>query len=374
MKIALVHDQLKEFGGAERVLIALKKVFPKAHVYTSFYIPQALGKHAIHFTDWSISTSWAQRVPFFDRLYSPLRFLAPYIWESFDFSTYDVVISSSGWYMSKGILTQPTTKHICYLHHPPRYLYHYPTAVEWQKYWPVKLYAQIVNHRLRMWDFESSQRVQYFIANSNETKARIEKFYRRDAQVIYPPVEIPMKAVIPTEVEDLTYFVTTSRLARAKHIDVLIQAANEKNFNLKIIGTGRDEEYLKNLAGPTIEFLSYVGDDAFAQIYQNAKAFLFASEDEEFGIAPVEAMGHGVPVIAFASGGLKETVDHGKNGYLFESLCADSLVEQINAMNKLSDNEYFNMRKNARTKAETYSFDEFEKNIKKFVKNVIQNK
>src|SRR5437762_2356579 len=134
MKIAIVHDQLQEFGGAERVLVALKKIYPEADVYTSFYNPEALGVHRRHFEGWNIITSWAQNVPFLNKLYSPLRFITPLIWESMNFRGYDLVISSSGSYMCKGVVTKPDTVHICYLHHPPRYLYGYETAVEWQKY------------------------------------------------------------------------------------------------------------------------------------------------------------------------------------------------------------------------------------------------
>ncbi|MEX1052638.1 MAG: hypothetical protein WEC80_02210 [Patescibacteria group bacterium] len=156
MKIALVHDQLQEFGGAERVLISLKKIFPEAPVYTAFYNYKTAGQHEKEIRKWKLIPSWAHYFPFFKKLYSPLRFLAPKIWESFDFSKFDVVITSSGWYMCKGVKTSGKTKNICYMHHPPRYLYGYETAIEWQKYLLVKIYANIVNHYLRMWDYISA--------------------------------------------------------------------------------------------------------------------------------------------------------------------------------------------------------------------------
>jgi len=372
-KIAIVHDQIKEFGGAERVLVALKKIYPEADVFTSFYEPLELGIHKHHFENWKIITSWADQIPFFSKLYSPLRFLAPKIWESFDFSKYDIVISSSGWYMCKGIITNAKTTHICYLHHPPRYLYGYETAVEWQKFWPIKIYANIVNHSLRTWDYLSSQRVNFFVANSHETEKRIEKFYRRDVTVIYPPVEIPKK---PTDylprrqagkLTPNSYFITTSRLAKAKHIEILITAANKAKFDLKVIGSGRDEQYLRSIAGETVEFLNNVPDEKFSEIYSNAKAFLFASVDEEFGIAPIEAMGYGIPVIAFSSGGLKETVEDGKNGYLYEELNDYSLIQAVRKLDKLPAGKYKKMRQNARTSAEKYSFENFKTQITKFV-------
>lgn len=368
-KIALVHDHIQEFGGAERVLVALHKIFPDAPVYTAFFTPKALGIHAKHFKGWNIITSWADRIPFFKRIYSPLRFLAPHVWQSFNLDEYDMVISSSGWYMCKGIRTSPKTTHICYLHHPPRYLYGYETAVEWQKYWLVKIYAHIVNHFLRIWDFETSQKVTHFVANSEETKKRIEKFYRRDSDVIYPPVDIP-KIANSYQPHAKNYFVTTARLAKAKHIDLLIHAANKMKFNLKIIGSGRDEIFLKSIAGSTIEFLSHIPDEQFETVFKNAKAFLFASVDEEFGIAPVEAMGYGIPVIAYASGGLKEIVQDGKNGYLYDELTDQALIQVIKKFEKLSNDQSSSMRNEARKSAEKYSFEVFKKKITSYIHNM----
>lgn len=372
-KIAIVHDQLQEFGGAERVLLAIKKIFPQADVFTSFYNPEALGMHASHFAGWNIRTSWAQRVPFFNKLYSPLRFLTPYIWEAFQLQGYDLVISSTGSYMCKGIITRPETKHISYIHHPPRYLYYYETAREWQKYLPIRIYGHLINHGLRIWDFLSSQRPDCFVANSQETKARVKKYYRRDAQVLYPPVEIPETLPKnPPQKNKATrpYYITTSRLARAKHIDILIHAANTAGFDLKIIGTGRDKEFLEEIAGNSVEFLSHISDAEFRDLYLNAHAYLFASVDEEFGIAPIEAMGHGVPVIAFASGGLKETVKHGENGFLYEELSKESLLQAIRTFEKLPMEKKRAMRSAARATAEGYSFETFRTGLLQIVESL----
>ncbi len=368
MKIAIVHDQLQEFGGAERVLVALKKIFPEAPVYTSFYNPKTLGNHRKEFTDWEIITSWADKIPGLKKLYSPLRFITPLIWESFDFSKYDLVISSSGSYMSKGIITKPGTIHICYLHHPPRYLYYYQTALEWQKYWLVRVYAHLINHQLRLFDYQSSQKVDYFIANSQETKNRIQKFYRRDSIVIYPPVNIAKQSTFNTQQKTQNaYYLTVSRLARAKHVDILIKAAIKLKFNLKIIGVGRDMEYLKSIGGPTVEFLGNLTDKELQKQYLGAKAYLFASVDEEFGIAPIEAMGYGLPVIAFKSGGLKETVQNGHNGYLFDELNENSLIEKIKQLESLSNEGFILMKKNARGTSEKFSFENFKKNLLNFI-------
>lgn len=366
MKIAIVHDQLQEFGGAERVFISLKKIFPKAGVFTAFLNEESLNKNIPDWRKWNIRTSWVASIPFFGKLYSPLRFLAPKIWESFDFTDYDLVISSSGWYMCKGVITKKPTLHICYLHHQPRYLYGYETAVEWQRYFLVRIYAHIVNHFLRIWDFKSSQRPDYFIVNSEETRRRTQKFYRRDSTVIYPPVSIPKET--KTETETKKYYVTVSRLARAKHIDLLIKTANKMKFKLKIVGGGRDEEYLRSIAGLTVEFIGNVSDEKLPKLLAGAKAFLFASVDEEFGIAPVEAMGYSTPVIAYKSGGLMETVQEGVNGYLFDKLTEDSLTEKIKKLEKLPKEKYLEIRKNARKISENYSEDKFKERILSFIK------
>ena len=372
MKVAIVHDQLREFGGAERVLVALKKIYPQADIFTTTFDLNSLGIHKELIKNWKVNVSWFGKIPFLNRFYSPFRFLTPLIWESFNFDKYDLVISSSGSWMSKGIKTNKPTIHISYIHHPPRYLYGYETAIEWQKYFLIKIYGYIVNHFLRIWDFTSSQRADFLIANSEETKRRIEKFYRRDAVVIYPPVNIPDSKLFKTIYNNLQpfktdYFLTVSRLARAKHIDVLIKAANLAKFNLKIVGSGRDFERLKQTAGPTVEFLGNLSDQELKKTYLNAKAFLFASKDEEFGIAPVEAMGYALPVIAFRSGGLPEYLIDDKNGCLFDHLDENSLVEKVKKFESLKVEKLKKMRKEARKTAERFSEKIFKENILNFV-------
>lgn len=368
MKIAIVHDQMQEFGGAERVLVTFKKIFPEADVITAFLNTKTLGTHAKKIKDWKIITSWMDKIPFLKKFYSPLRFITPYIWESFDLSKYDLIISSSGSYMCKGVIKKPNSLHICYLHHPPRYLYYYETALEWQKYPIVKFYGHLINQNLRLWDFISSQRPDYFIANSIETKNRINKYYRRDSEVIYPPVSLAHNPNISKKGE---YYLSVSRLARAKHLDIIIKAANNNNLKLKIVGIGRDEEYLKSIAGESVEFLGDVTDKELSSIYRNAKAFLFASVDEEFGISPVEAMSYGLPVIAYKSGGLKETVKEDINGYLYEDLTPESLLVKIKKFESLKEEEILKMKKNAREESLKYSEENFIKKIKEFISNKI---
>lgn len=386
-KIALVHDFLKEYGGAERVLEALHDIWPDAPVYTSFVDWNRLGPHAERLRSWDIRQSWVSNVWPVKKLISPLRFIAPYVWESFDFSEYDIVISSSSWYITKGIITKPPTVHICYLHTPPRYLYGYQTAREWRKYWPIRLYATIVNHQLRMYDYKTSQRVDHFIANSIETRRRIEKFYRRESTVIYPPVEISKSQIanLPRgkagskqkngadyQLPINDYYLVVSRLARAKHIDLAIKACQKLGENLMIVGKGPDKEYLKSKiqmsnikSNPNvkIQMLGEISDEELPELYANAKALLFPAEDEEFGIVPVEAMGYGTPVVAYRSGGVVETVIAGKTGLFFDKLTIDSLTK---AMRKLPKTK--TITSNAcKKRAQEFSKVEFTKNITQFV-------
>lgn len=373
MRVAIIHDQLREFGGAERVLVSIKSLFPDAPVYTTTFSLKELGEHARYVKDWDIRLTWFGKIPFINRFYSPFRFLTPLIWENLDLREFDLVLSSTGSWMCKGVITDKKTTHISYIHHPPRYLYGYETAIEWQKNPIIKVYGLIVNHFLRMWDFTASQRPNYLIANSIETQKRIEKFYRRDSTVIYPPVALAAKPDL-TNVSKRDYYVTVSRLARAKHIDILIQAANAEKFPLHIVGIGRDEGYLRSIAGPTVTFCGNLKDEELRAKLAGAKAFLFASVDEEFGIAPVEAMSHGVPVIAYASGGLKETVKSGVNGYLYDELNHNKIVQSFKRLNSLSQSEYETMCQNARKEAEHYSEEVFKKRFMEFVKKSLNSK
>lgn len=331
MKVALVHDYLKEYGGAERVLEALHKIFPKAPVYTAYFDPNGLGPHAKRFQAWDIRTSWLQKVPFAGLLLSPFRIFAPMIFESFDMSGYDLVISSSSAvYFAKSVITKPETFHISYIHTPPRFLYGYTTSFNYKKNPVIRVLAEIANHFLRIWDFEVSQRPDILVANSKNIQDRIKKFYRRDSVVIYPPVSLP---VIPSPVTKYgvnsarnlkkEYFLTVGRLVRGKGVDIIVEVCTKLNLPLRVVGTGPEMESLKckvqSAKSKTVEFLGQVSDEELPKLYANAKATILASEDEDFGIVPVESMACGTPVIAPKAGGFLETVIDGKTGILYEA-------------------------------------------------------
>lgn len=370
MKVAIVHDYIKEYGGAERVLEALHGVFPDAPVYTSVYLPKYLGPHRERFKSWNIKTSWADVIPFNSKLISPLRIVAPELFKSLDLSDYDVVIvSATGAYSPNTIQTMSEKKgkkkkaiHICYSHTPPRYLYGYETARDWKKNPVSKFIGTWTIHFLRMIDFKSSQNVDYFIANSQETKRRIEKFYRKDATVIYPPVEFNLK----TKVERGDYYLAGGRIARAKHTDLIIDAFIKNGLLLKVFGKGFAgfEEEIKGKISKSsnIEFLGEVSDEEKNELMAGAKAFIFASQDEDFGIVPVEAMMAGTPVIAHNSGGPKETITSGKTGLFFDSFTVESLNSAIKKFEKIK----FNHSAIARH-AQKFGKARFEKEIKEFV-------
>jgi len=360
MKVALVHDYLKGEGGAEQVLLALHEMFPNAPIYTAFSNIKGRKTHfGRKFTKARIVESWLARLPFCDKLISPLRFLLPLIWGSFDFSEYDVVISSASWAVTKGFSSHKTIE-ICYCHTPPRYLYGYETSRNWQKYWIVRLYASIVNHIMRQYDFRQAQKVTYFIANSRETQARIKKFYRRESKVIYPPVEI--KAMTKRRHSSEDYFLAGGRLELPKNFDIIIKACNQLKLPLKIFGIGPQEEYLCSIAGLTVKFLGSVSDEEKDNCYVNCLAYITAATDEDFGITPVEAMAAGRPVIAFRGGGYLESVVEGKTGEFFNEPTVESLVE---VLKKFKPEKY--KPEDCQAQAKKFSKERFKKEIKEFM-------
>lgn len=368
MKIALVHDYLGEFGGAERVLAALSDLYPDAPIYTAFWRPGEAWKR---FQSKDVRVSWAQSIPGFStRLHSPLRFLAPYVWGSFDFSSYDVVISSASWYITKGFGSRGAKAHrpveICYCHTPPRWLYGYPTSVSWQKYPIVRTYAALVGFFMRQYDYEAAQRVNVFVANSEHTKARINKFYRRDSTVIYPPIVIPKKSTVKKE----NYYLVTSRLVGGKGLPLAVEAANILGIHIKIAGApaGYSTEYqslLEKRRG-NVELLGFVSDHELVSLYQKAKGFLALATDEDFGMTPVEAMAAGTPVIAYRGGGYTETVIEGKTGIFFSEPTVSSVVDAIQRFEKRSWDPAV-----CRAEAERFSVSVFRRRIKTLVDEAV---
>lgn len=363
MKVAIVHDYIKEYGGAERVLEALSKIYPGAPIYTSIYLPSFLGPHRNRFKDLKIITSKAQYLPFKSKLISPIRLISPSLFKSFDFSKYDVVIvSATGSYIPNSINKKGAVQ-ISYTHTPPRYLYGYETARNWKKNALSRALGTLAIHFLRMWDFTYSKNVDFYIANSKEVQSRIKKFYRQDSVVIYPPVDLPKLA---SNIAKREYFLTGGRIARAKHTDLIIDTFIKNGLPLKVFGKGfagfetEIKDKIKNKSN--IEFLGEVTDEEKSSLMAQAKAFIFASQDEDFGITPVEAMACGCPVIANRSGGVLESVVGGKTGIFYDELTIEGLSKAIKEFQeaKLTSEDCIKQ-------AQKFSKERFKKEIKEFV-------
>lgn len=369
-KVALIHDYLREYGGAERVLEALHEIYPEAPVYVSFVDEKAMGIHWQRFSSWDIRQTWFAKIPLIKKLYSPLRVLVDKAFMSLDLSAYDLVISSSNAFEAKAVQV-PHGTHLCYCHTPPRALYGYSTMTDWKKNPLIKFGGAIINHYMRVIDFKHAQKVDHFMANSQETARRITKFYRRESEVIHPPVNVPTPAELKkyqaqaAQKYPTNYYLYLNRLSFSKHPELAVQAANQLGINLKVTGSGKMESKLKEMAGSKIEFMGVVDDEQLHVLLAGAKGLIYPVENEDFGIVPVEAMAHGVPVIAHQSGGPLETIVAGETGIFFEDLTTAGLVKALRKFAKTK----FNPEKIFKH-AQQFSKSNFEKNIKKFIESI----
>lgn len=326
MKIALVHDYLVQYGGAERVLECFTEIFPYAHIYTIVYDKKLM--HGV-FADKKIHTSFLQKFPLAKKRHRIFPLLMPSAIEQFDFSKYDVVLSDSSSY-AKGIITGPETLHICYMHTPMRYAWD-----DCQKYTDDSRFPSIVKklvpffmNYVRIWDAVSAERVDKFIANSNFVAKRIKKYYKKEAIVINPPVSVD-KFYVEDDIEKRgDYFLMVGRLIAYKRHDIAIKAFNKLGLPLKIIGRGPEMKRLKKMAGPNIEFLGRVEDKDLSKYYANCRAFIFPQE-EDFGIVAIEAMASGRPLIAYRGGDIIEHMEDGKTGIFFEKQTTEDIIEAV---------------------------------------------
>ncbi len=377
MKVAIVHDYIKEYGGAERVLEEMLRIYPKAEVYTSLYAPRFLGPHRARFEKYNIHQSFFRFIPFSYKLISPLRIISPLAFMSFNLANYDaVIVSQTGAYFPNMIRTDGV--HVCYTHTPPRYLYGYMTARAWSKNSIIRVLSEFVNHFLRIIDYHAALRVDHFVANSEEVRKRIAKFYRKDAAVIYPPAvkisnikhQVP-KIHIKDQKPEETYFLAGGRLARAKGMDVIIDAFIKSGRSLKIFGKGfagfDDSLKLKIQSSKlrNIEMVGEVDDSEKLELMRGAKAYIFASYDEDFGITPVEAMSVGTPVVAYKSGGVQETVIAGVTGVFYSPNKHEELNKAVNKLERLKIKS-----SDCTRRAEKFSDTEFDYKIKKLVAEV----
>lgn len=300
MKVAILHYWFLLNGGGEKVVSALMKIYPDADVFCLFAdknsLPEGVPADRIH-------CSFLDSIPFSHKMNRALMPFYPAAVGGFDFSGYDLVISSDSPPI-KAIVTPPETAHISYCHTPGRYIWDLAPAFQAKLPKLAQPLFAVLASQARLSDFAAAQRVDHFIANSRYTQKRIRAYYRRDSTVIYPPVDTAA-GYLSSSPSD--YYLSTGRLHPAKRIDLLIKACNRLGRWLVIAGTGPEEKYLKSIAGPTIEFVGRVPDSELPALYANCRAFLFAA-DEDFGIVPIEAQSYGRAVVAYCHGGTLETV------------------------------------------------------------------
>jgi len=358
LRVAIVYDRVNKWGGAERVLLTLHEMFPEAPLITSLYDSQKASWAKI-FPE--VIPSFLQQIPLLPKKHEYLGTFMPIAFESFDFSGFDVVISVTS-EAAKGIKTRPGTLHICYCLTPTRYLWsHYNDYFKGRTF---KVIAKPLVKCLRKWDAEASKRPDIMIAISNEVKKRIKKYYLRDSEIIFPPVNTSLlykqslasQSPGSNEVGERKYYLIISRLVRYKKIDLAITSFNKLGSPLVIAGTGRDEKRLRAMAQKNIKFMGKVSDKKLANIYLGAKALIMPQE-EDFGIAAVEAQSMGVPVIAYKRGGAIDTVIPGKTGIFFEEQKPESLTQAMKRFEKME-----------------FLVDNLHINAKRFSKRVFKNK
>lgn len=358
MNIAIIHEWLTNVAGSEKVLLELIKNFPTAKIYSSVFDPSK----AALFSQFDIKTTYLQKMPLVKKHRELLVPLTPLAFEQLDLSGFDLIISNSTM-AAKGVITKPDAIHISYCNTPPRYLWE-PSVDPRAKSGHFAWLRRNVIHNLRIWDQIAAKRVDYFLANSNYIAARIKKYYQRDAEVVYPPVNLT-DFKLNSEIKKTDNYLFVSRLVNYKKCDLVIQTFNKLKLPLTIIGTGPDERKLRQMAKDNIKFLGHVSGEKLISQYQQAKALVFPAE-EDFGIVPVEAMACGTPVIAFNRGGATETIVENETGLFFETQSVDSLEEAINKMAKMQ----FDPQK-LRSQAEKFSEENFAKNIKSAIDKIL---
>lgn len=321
-EVALIHDYLTQYGGAERVLDELHAMWPEAPVMVALYEPTLMPGR---YRTWDIRPSGLNRFPMVRCKHQALLAMYPRAFESFDLCDYDLVISSSSGF-AHGVLTGPQTVHVCYCHSPPRFLWDYHAYARRERLG--RLARALVGTqlaRLRVWDHASAARADSWVATSRLVQDRIRKFYGRSSTIIAPPVDVGR-----FEVRDRPgqYFLMLMRLVGWKRPEIVVEACTRLGLNLVVAGDGRAEPHLRQIAGPTVRFVGRVDDAGMRELYANCNALILPSE-EDFGITPLEAMASGRPVIAYGRGGVLDTVIPGRTGVLFSEQSSDCLAEAL---------------------------------------------
>ncbi|HUD06080.1 MAG TPA: glycosyltransferase [Candidatus Saccharimonadales bacterium] len=358
--MAIVCDWLTGYGGAEQVVLELHKLYPNAPIYTSQYDPKELD----WFKDADVRTLWLQHLP--KKLKKILPVLRYFAFSRLDLSKYDLVLSSSG-AEAKAVKTSLDTMHICYCHAPTHYYWmryedymKNPGYGRWD--WLGRLGLRLLVGPMRRLDHKAAQRPNYLITNSNFTKSEIKKYYGREADTIYPPVNIGRFKSVDSKYHRES-FVAVGRQTPYKRIDLAVSACTKLNLPLTVLGKGPDHQKLVDMAGPSVLFITDAIDEDVAQYMETAKAMIFPGVDD-FGIVAVEALAAGTPVIAYKDGGALDYIEDGKNGLFFDEQSVDSLCNVL----KTFSNHKFDTDYIAKT-ASRFSIDTFVNNSKEFIES-----
>jgi len=360
MRLVFVHDWLAVYAGAEKVLEAALELYPDAPIYTLVYCKERfentrIKEHLVH-------TSFIERLPKGREKYRAYLPLMPFAIEQFNLSDYDVVVSSSH-SVAKGVLTRADQLHVSYVHTPIRYAW--DLQFQYLKEVGIEhglksVIARLILHYIRLWDVASANLVDVFVANSHYVARRIWKVYRREARVIYPPVDVD-RFTPRSQRED--FYLTLSRLVPYKKIDLIVEAFTRLGLPLVVIGDGPDFDKVKRFAGPNVQLLGYQPDSVVKDYMERCKAFVFAAE-EDFGITPVEAQAAGAPVIAYGKGGVTETVVPGETGIFFHEQTVESLSE---AVQEFETGKYRFDLERIRENAERFSKARFQREFSELV-------
>jgi glycosyltransferase involved in cell wall biosynthesis len=322
-RVALVHDWLNQLGGAESVLAELHGLYPEAPIYTSMYWPEAMPPH---YRQWDIRTTWLDRIRLSKTHHQWFLLAYPFAFGSLDLSAYDLVISNKSAFCFN-VRTGAGTRHLCYCLTPTRFVWNFEAYVRGEGAGGVARRAvpRFLPY-LQKVERQAASRVSSFGAISGAVHDRIERFYHRGSEILYPPVDAGRFHAYAAPPDD--FFLVVSRLIPYKRIDLAVQAFNHLGLPLVVIGDGRERAKLEALAGPNIRFMGRLDDAQTDQYRYRCRALIFPGEDD-FGIAPVEAMAAGRPVIAYAAGGALDTVAEGASGLYFSEPNADSLAEAV---------------------------------------------
>lgn len=359
MKVCLVYDRVNKIGGAERVLLALHEMFPRAPLYTAVFHPQK----ASWAKDWDVRPSFLNRFPLAPGHHELYAWLTPIAFESFDFSDFDLVISITS-AEAKAVITKPDTLHVCYCLTPTRYLWVHPEIYLRTIPGVLRPLVRPVLSYLKAWDRIAAARPDRMIAISRTVQERIKEHYKLDSEIIYPPVETDKfdKARDPGEAPQIKdYFLLVSRLVPYKRLDLAIRACNRLKLPLVVVGEGIKRRELSRLAGTKVKFVGELTDDKLVLYYQWCRALIFPQE-EDFGISAVEAQAAGKPVIAFDRGGAREIIKEGKTGTFFSRQKTDSLVKALKEFESMQIEPDL-CRKNA----QRFSKDRFIKSFKSYI-------